>query len=165
MRGSNTTTAASITGTGSGRSSSIATASTGSCPLRRATWTPATAVDGATAPWSRATSARPAATWRPAGWSDPRATIGAMPDANPGARGPLSGLRVIDLSTVLAGPFATMLLADLGADVVKVEAPEGDPTRGWGPPWVGDETAGTRTAAYYLALNRNKRSEEHTSEL
>jgi crotonobetainyl-CoA:carnitine CoA-transferase CaiB-like acyl-CoA transferase len=81
-----------------------------------------------------------------------------MPDANPGARGPLSGLRVIDLSTVLAGPFATMLLADLGADVVKVEAPEGDPTRGWGPPWVGDETAGTRTAAYYLALNRNKRS-------
>ncbi|HUP55468.1 MAG TPA: CoA transferase [Methylomirabilota bacterium] len=72
--------------------------------------------------------------------------------------GPLAGLRVIDLSTVLAGPYATMLLADLGADVVKVEPPEGDATRGWGPPWVGDEAAGTRTAAYYLAVNRNKRS-------
>jgi crotonobetainyl-CoA:carnitine CoA-transferase CaiB-like acyl-CoA transferase len=51
-----------------------------------------------------------------------------------------------------------MLLADLGADVVKVEPPEGDATRGWGPPWVGDEVAGTRTAAYFLAVNRNKRS-------
>jgi crotonobetainyl-CoA:carnitine CoA-transferase CaiB-like acyl-CoA transferase len=51
-----------------------------------------------------------------------------------------------------------MLLADLGADVVKVEPPEGDATRGWGPPWVGDLDDGTRTAAYYLAINRNKRS-------
>ena len=51
-----------------------------------------------------------------------------------------------------------MLLADLGADVVKVEPPEGDSTRGWGPPWVGDEASGTRTAAYFLAVNRNKRS-------
>ena len=51
-----------------------------------------------------------------------------------------------------------MLLGDLGADVVKVEPPEGDATRGWGPPWVGDAAAGTRTAAYYLAVNRNKRS-------
>jgi len=67
-------------------------------------------------------------------------------------------VRVIDLSTVLAGPYATMILGDLGAEVVKVEPPEGDATRGWGPPWVGDETAGTRTAAYYLAVNRNKRS-------
>ena len=81
-----------------------------------------------------------------------------MSDASPPARGPLAGLRVIDLSTVLAGPYATMLLADLGADVVKVEPPDGDPTRGWGPPWVGDAGAGTRTAAYYLAVNRNKRS-------
>src|SRR5262245_39563939 len=72
--------------------------------------------------------------------------------------GPLAGIRVIDASTVLAGPYATMLLADLGADVVKVEPPEGDATRGWGPPWVGDEQSGTRTAAYYLAVNRNKRS-------
>jgi crotonobetainyl-CoA:carnitine CoA-transferase CaiB-like acyl-CoA transferase len=72
--------------------------------------------------------------------------------------GPLAGIRVADCSTVLAGPYCTMLLADLGADVVKVEPPEGDATRSWGPPWVGDEAAGTRTAAYYLAVNRNKRS-------
>ncbi|HZM72209.1 MAG TPA: CaiB/BaiF CoA-transferase family protein [Candidatus Polarisedimenticolia bacterium] len=74
------------------------------------------------------------------------------------ADGPLAGLNVVDCSTVLAGPFCSMLLGDLGADVVKVEPPEGDATRGWGPPWVGDEAAGTRTAAYYLAVNRNKRS-------
>jgi crotonobetainyl-CoA:carnitine CoA-transferase CaiB-like acyl-CoA transferase len=72
--------------------------------------------------------------------------------------GPLAGFRVIDCSTVLAGPLCTMLLGDLGADVVKVEPPEGDATRGWGPPWVGDLAAGTRTASYYLAVNRNKRS-------
>ena len=72
--------------------------------------------------------------------------------------GPLAGIRVADCSTVLAGPYCTMLLADLGADVVKVEPPEGDATRGWGPPWVGAEADGTRTAAYYLAVNRNKRS-------
>jgi crotonobetainyl-CoA:carnitine CoA-transferase CaiB-like acyl-CoA transferase len=51
-----------------------------------------------------------------------------------------------------------MLLADLGAEVVKVEPPGGDATRGWGPPWVGDEAAGSQTAAYFLAINRNKRS-------
>jgi len=73
-------------------------------------------------------------------------------------RGPLAGIRVVDCSTVLAGPYCTMLLADLGADVVKVEPPEGDATRGWGPPWVGDEAAGSRTAAYFLSVNRNKRS-------
>jgi crotonobetainyl-CoA:carnitine CoA-transferase CaiB-like acyl-CoA transferase len=72
--------------------------------------------------------------------------------------GPLAGIRVVDCSTVLAGPYCTMLLADLGADVVKVEPPEGDATRGWGPPWVGSAADGTRTAAYYLAVNRNKRS-------
>jgi crotonobetainyl-CoA:carnitine CoA-transferase CaiB-like acyl-CoA transferase len=72
--------------------------------------------------------------------------------------GPLAGIRVVDCSTVLAGPYATMVLGDLGADVVKVEPPEGDATRGWGPPWLGDEADGTRTAAYALAINRNKRS-------
>ena len=72
--------------------------------------------------------------------------------------GPLAGIRVVDCSTVLAGPYCTMLLGDLGADVVKVEPPEGDATRGWGGPWVGEDDAGTRTAAYYLAVNRNKRS-------
>lgn len=86
------------------------------------------------------------------------ATIPAMLSPTPVATGPLAGLRVIDLSTVLAGPYATMILADLGADVIKVEPPEGDATRGWGPPWVGDAAAGTRTAAYFLAVNRNKRS-------
>ena len=70
--------------------------------------------------------------------------------------GPLHGIRVVDCSTVLAGPYCTMLLGDLGADVIKVEPPEGDATRGWGPPWVG--TGGQRTAAYYLSVNRNKRS-------
>ncbi len=84
------------------------------------------------------------------------ATIALMPD--PSVTGPLAGLRVVDCSTVLAGPYCTMLLGDLGADVVKVEPPEGDATRGWGPPWVGSETDGSRTAAYYLAVNRNKRS-------
>jgi crotonobetainyl-CoA:carnitine CoA-transferase CaiB-like acyl-CoA transferase len=75
--------------------------------------------------------------------------------------GPLSGLLVADCSTVLAGPYCTMLLADLGADVVKVEPPEGDATRGWGPPWVAPGADGPDdpgTAAYYLAVNRNKRS-------
>lgn len=72
--------------------------------------------------------------------------------------GPLAGIRIADCSTVLAGPYCTMLLADLGAEVVKVEPPEGDGTRLWGPPWVGSEADGTRTAAYYLSVNRNKRS-------
>jgi crotonobetainyl-CoA:carnitine CoA-transferase CaiB-like acyl-CoA transferase len=74
------------------------------------------------------------------------------------ASGPLAGIRVVDCSTVLAGPYATMLLGDLGADVIKVEPPEGDATRGWGPPWVGTIEDGTRTAVYALAVNRNKRS-------
>jgi glutaryl-CoA transferase len=78
--------------------------------------------------------------------------------ADPPVQGPLAGLRVIDCSTVLAGPYCTMLLGDLGADVVKVEPPDGDATRGWGPPWVGEGTAAGRTAAYFLAVNRNKRA-------
>ena len=66
---------------------------------------------------------------------------------------PLEGLVVADFSRVLAGPFATMLLGDLGADVVKVEHPDGgDETRAWGPPWYGGHST------YYLAVNRNKRS-------
>ena len=70
--------------------------------------------------------------------------------------GPLAGLRVVDCSTVLAGPYCTMLLGDLGAEVIKIEPPDGDATRGWGPPWVGE--GAQRTAAYYLAINRNKRA-------
>ncbi len=69
---------------------------------------------------------------------------------------PLDGIRVIDLSRVLAGPFATMLLGDLGADVIKVEPPDGDESRGWGPPWWGD--AADRRSAYFASVNRNKRS-------
>ena len=85
--------------------------------------------------------------------------MAAPDDAQPAHRsGPLAGIRVADCSAVLAGPYCTMLLADLGAEVIKVEPPEGDATRGWGPPWVGSEADGTRTAAYYLAINRNKRS-------
>ena len=77
----------------------------------------------------------------------------------PKPRGPLADLHVVELSTVLAGPYCSMVLADLGADVIKVEPPEGDPTRGYGPPWIAPEqTGGERIAAYYLSVNRNKRS-------
>src|SRR5205823_14543670 len=69
---------------------------------------------------------------------------------------PLAGLRVLDCSRVLAGPFATMLLADLGADVVKLEPPGGDESRGWGPPFWGDPA--DRVSAYFASVNRNKRS-------
>ncbi|MBT2274273.1 CaiB/BaiF CoA transferase family protein [Rhodococcus qingshengii] len=67
--------------------------------------------------------------------------------------GALEGLVIADFGRVLAGPYATMLLADLGAEVVKIERPEvGDDTRHWGPPWVGDEST------YFLGVNRNKKS-------
>ena len=74
--------------------------------------------------------------------------------------GPLDGVRILDLSRVLAGPFCTQMLADLGAEVIKVERPGvGDETRTWGPPWVKDaEGADTTESAYYLCANRNKRS-------
>ncbi|XP_002933453.3 succinate--hydroxymethylglutarate CoA-transferase isoform X1 [Xenopus tropicalis] len=66
---------------------------------------------------------------------------------------PLDGVKVLDLTRVLAGPFATMILADLGAEVIKVERPgSGDDTRSWGPPFVGSESA------YFLSVNRNKKS-------
>ncbi len=78
--------------------------------------------------------------------------------SDPQTQGPLAGVRVLELSTVLAGPYASMVLADLGADVVKVEPPEGDATRGYGPPWVETTDATDRVAAYFLSVNRNKRS-------
>src|SRR6266508_4330315 len=69
---------------------------------------------------------------------------------------PLAGIRVLDCSRVLAGPFATMLLADLGAAVTKLEPPTGDESRGWGPPWWGEPE--DRRSAYFASVNRNKRS-------
>src|ERR671931_2387782 len=67
--------------------------------------------------------------------------------------GPLDGIRVLDFTRVLAGPYCTMFLGDLGAEVVKVEQPGiGDDTRGWGPPFAGGESA------YFLCVNRNKKS-------
>src|SRR5262245_63481851 len=67
--------------------------------------------------------------------------------------GPLDGIRVLDLTRVLAGPYCTMFLGDLGAEVIKVEQPGvGDDTRGWGPPFTGGESA------YFLCVNRNKKS-------
>src|SRR5256885_7992646 len=67
--------------------------------------------------------------------------------------GPLAGIRVLDLTRILAGPLCTMMLGDMGADVIKVEPPEtGDNTRAWGPPFLAGD------AVYFLGVNRNKRS-------
>jgi succinate--hydroxymethylglutarate CoA-transferase len=72
---------------------------------------------------------------------------------NDAANSPLAGTRVVDLTRILAGPLCTMMLGDMGADVIKVEPPDkGDDTRGWGPPFIAGE------AAYFLGVNRNKRS-------
>ena len=70
----------------------------------------------------------------------------------PSSAGALAGIKVIDLSRVLGGPFATQLLSDHGADVIKLEPPQGDEVRDWGPPFnKGD-------ASYFIGINRNKRS-------
>src|SRR6266852_2574609 len=71
-----------------------------------------------------------------------------MTDAQTGA---LAGIKVIDLSRVLGGPYCTQMLGDHGADVIKVEPPQGDETRSWGPPFQGD------AASYFIGVNRNKR--------
>src|SRR5215470_1247792 len=77
----------------------------------------------------------------------------------PRRTGPLAGLRIFDVTRILAGPTCTQILGDLGADVIKVEKPgAGDDTRSWGPPFVKNADGGEGDAAYYLAANRNKRS-------
>lgn len=79
-----------------------------------------------------------------------------MPSSQPQLSGPLAGIKVLDLSRVLAGPWSGQMLGDLGAEVIKVEQPgQGDDTRKWGPPFLSD---GSRDSAYYLCANRNKRS-------
>ncbi|MEZ5856679.1 MAG: CoA transferase [Hyphomicrobiaceae bacterium] len=75
---------------------------------------------------------------------------GAEPGAMKG--GALSGIKVVDLTRVLGGPFATQLLADHGANVIKLEPPQGDEVRDWGPPFHDED------AAYFIGINRNKRS-------
>ena len=70
---------------------------------------------------------------------------------------PLAGVRVLELARVLAGPWAGQVLADLGADVIKVESPDGDDTRRWGPPFI-ENSDGSKDAAYFHATNRGKRS-------
>ena len=67
---------------------------------------------------------------------------------------PLAGLKVVELAHILAGPWAGQLLADMGAEVIKVEAPEGDDTRTWGPPFI--EHGGERSAAYFHGCNRDQ---------
>lgn len=75
--------------------------------------------------------------------------------------GPLAGVRVVDLTRALAGPYATLMLADAGADVLKIERPgSGDDTRGWGPPFAESDDGGDVVSTYYLSINRNKRSVE-----
>ena len=104
-----------------------------------------------------------AASPHPSAWSDlTAAKLPPKPHAmwldtprNPNA--PLAGLKVLELARVLAGPWAGQILADLGADVIKVESPDGDGTRKWGPPWI-ERDHGEREAAYYHAANRGKRS-------
>src|SRR5690348_5740763 len=77
----------------------------------------------------------------------------SSPPHSPPGPGPLAGLLVADFSRVLAGPYCTMLLADLGADVIKVESPASDDTRHWKPP-----VTPSGVSTYYLSINRNKRS-------
>lgn len=79
--------------------------------------------------------------------------------SNPPSQSSLAGVRVLDLSRVLAGPWASQLLGDLGAEVIKIEKPgAGDDTRGWGPPFLKNAAGETTDAAYFLAANRNKKS-------
>ena len=81
----------------------------------------------------------------------------SSPTPPPATTSPLDGVKVLDMTRVLAGPFATMILSDLGAEVIKVERPGGgDDTRAWGPPFLEGKEG--RESAYFLSVNRNKQS-------
>ncbi|XP_068792072.1 succinate--hydroxymethylglutarate CoA-transferase isoform X2 [Struthio camelus] len=109
---------------------------------------PAAAGGGASPRCPRALSAAPASPRNGGG-----ARSGGTPPADASNVKPLDGVKILDLTRVLAGPFATMNLGDLGAEVIKVERPgAGDDTRGWGPPFAGTESV------YFLSVNRNKKS-------
>lgn len=83
---------------------------------------------------------------------------GQWSPSDPAAPYPLEGVKVVELARILAGPWAGQTLADLGAEVIKIESPEGDDTRGWGPPFLDDPSAPSgKTAAYYFSCNRGKR--------
>src|SRR5690606_34952446 len=85
----------------------------------------------------------------------------SIPAPAPASFGPLHGVRVLDLSRVLAGPWATQTLADLGAEVIKIERPgAGDDTRHWGPPFTTTADGAPGDAAYFLCANRGKKSVE-----
>ena len=73
---------------------------------------------------------------------------------------PLAGIKILDMTRILAGPFATMVMSDLGAEVIKVESPRGgDDTRSWGPPFISAQDGSTnRESCYFLSVNRNKKS-------
>ncbi|XP_068940496.1 succinate--hydroxymethylglutarate CoA-transferase isoform X2 [Petaurus breviceps papuanus] len=91
--------------------------------------------------------------WRVSPSGGPRRSWSSSPGPDTDSVKPLDGVKILDLSRVLAGPFATMNLGDLGAEVIKVERPgAGDDTRSWGPPFVGSEST------YFLSVNRNKKS-------
>ena len=84
----------------------------------------------------------------------------SAPTTQPARNGPLHGIRILDLSRVLAAPWCMQILGDLGADIVKIERPgPGDESRHWGPPWLNDaDGKATKESAYFLSTNRNKRS-------
>ena len=90
----------------------------------------------------------------------PRASEPASGDQAVEVTGPLQGIRILDLSRVLAAPWCVQNLGDLGADVIKIERPgPGDESRHWGPPWLpGTDGQATRESAYFMSTNRNKRS-------
>ena len=88
-------------------------------------------------------------------------------NSNPPNTGPLTGVKVLDMSRILAGPTCTQLLGDYGADIIKVEKPgNGDDTRNWGPPFMKNRGGeDTKESGYFLASNRNKRSATATPTL